>query len=493
MIVSLRGGFNDMKLLNDGLMAFDYRLPIYNWFFPFSYEPISSETREKIGENNFDIFNIAGKDAKFRALYFHIPYCEAICTFCPFSREINTDPTVFEDYVDALIKEIKIKSKYKNVSGYPVHSIFFGGGTPSILKPSQILKIGNAIKECFDLSQLKEFNYECHLTTVTEDRIEALKAIGVTHARMGVQTFNPQYREFFNLVKDTDLIHEKVNLLKANFDYVSVDMLYGMHGQTIEDFVRDLHHVVQLDTPTIDVYPINNVVTQAKLSKELRENNMEATSGFAKILMNVILRNYMRENGYHPHNGHGYVKSSKEVIHNNPVVTDTYRFQYHEAHYGYKGHEIIGFGSGAYSVMDGYIIGNNNNSKKYIKDLNSNESIDMKLFEFDSTICESKGISFHLPYHGEADKSKINFDLVRPEVMSRLNEVIKHGLVIDDGSHYRLTELGWHWYGNLLFYLSPDSEQKAILKYINKGSEQKNRFVEDSNILLEFEKTLTLV
>lgn len=475
-----------MKLTNDRFMPFDFRLPIYNWFFPVSYEKISKETQRTIGDNPFNIFNLAGRDAKFRALYFHIPYCEAICTFCPFSREVNTDEEVFEQYTEALIKEIKIKGAYENVSGYPVDTIFFGGGTPSILKPDQIRRIGQTIRETFDLSHLKEFNYECHLTTVTEDRLEALREIGVTHARMGVQTFHPLYRKLFNLVEDTQIIYDKVALLKKHFPYVSVDMLYGMHGQSLEDFVKDLHHVIQLDTPTIDVYPINNVVTQIKLNKEFKRNNMEATSGFSKALANTILREYMRHHGYHPHNGHGYVKANERIIAENPVVTDIYRFQYHEAHYGYKGHEIIGFGSGAYSIMDGFVIGNNANSKQYVKDLLEKSTLKMDLNEFDETICESKGISFHLPYHGEAEKSKINFDLVRPEVLSRLNEVIEKGLVVDEPEHLRLTHLGWQWYGNLLFYLSPDSEQEVLLKYIDKGSKQKNRFVEDSTISFDF-------
>ncbi|MDG4658574.1 radical SAM protein [Ectobacillus antri] len=482
-----------MKLLKDGFMKFDYRLPIYNWFFPLGYQPLSSEKKHLIEKSNFDIYNVAGENSKFRALYFHIPYCEKICTFCPFSREINTNDKEHEEYVEALIKEIRIKSKYKNIGETPVHSIFFGGGTPSILKPELIRKIGNALKECFDLSELKEFNYECHLTTITEDRLQALKDIGVTHARMGVQTFNPLYRKFFNLIENIDLIFEKVGLLNKYFSTVSVDMLYGMHGQQIDDFIKDLHHIVQLNTSNIDVYPINNVVTQAKLGRELRENNMEATTGFTKAQMNVLLRNYMRHNGYHPHNGHGYVKAPKKVLEDNPVVTDIYRFQYHEAHYGYKNHDIIGFGSGAYSITDGYVIGNNNITKKYVKDLLENNHLDMKIGEFAPVICENKGISFHLPYHGEAEKAKINFDLVRPEVLSRLEEVILEGLVIDDGTHYRLTELGWNWYGNLLFYLSPDSEQQVILKHIDRGSKVKNRFVEDCNINFDFDLTRELV
>ena len=482
-----------MNFLNDGLIAFDFKLPIYNWFFPFAYGPIGSETQAKLGGNNFNIYNLAGGEPRFRALYFHVPFCEAICTFCPFSREVCTDEEVFQRYADALVKEIRLKSRYPNVGAVPVDAIFFGGGTPSILTPAQIRQIGQAIAECFDLSRLKEWSYEFHVTTVTPDRIEAIKAIGVTHARMGLQTFNPRYRQLFNLQAPLEQVVASVQLLKQHFQYVSFDMLYGMHGQTIEEMITDLHLAVQLDTPTIDVYPINNVVTQMKLSREFREQNMAATSAHAKLLMNVLVNEYMRKNGYLPHNGHGYVKADKALIDRRPVVTDSYRFQYHEAHYGYKGHEIIGFGSGAYSVTNGYIVANGQNYRPYIRNLAERDQVEMELFEFDPTVCESKGIAFHLPYHGEAAKAKINFDLVRPEVLARLEQVIKRGLVVDDGTHYRLTELGWQWYGNLLYYLSPDSDQEAIRTFITANAVAKNRFVETCDIALAFEPSYPLV
>lgn len=474
-----------MKLLQDNLMAFDYRLPIYNWFYPLSYEEIGPATKAKLNGNPVDILNFAGANSRFRALYFHIPFCEDICTFCPFYRVVNTDESVFEYYTRALIKEIEIKCKYANIQ-QPVDAIFFGGGTPSILTPAQIRAIGRALRENFNLSRLKEFSFECHLTTVSEDRIQAMKDIGVTHARMGVQTFNPKYRKFFNLVESTDLIYQSVGLLTDNFSYTSVDLLYGMHGQTFTDFVQDLSHVVQLKTSTVDVYPINNVVTQSKLHKELRANNMEATSGFSKALMATLLREYMHKSGYLPHNGHGFVKAEPKELAMRPVVTDKYRFQYHEAHYGYKGHDIIGFGSGAWSVTDGFIIENPKPWKSYTDDLHKNGGMDMKSYEFDPLICESKGIAFHLPYHGEAEKEKINWRLVRPEVLERLQAVVERGLVVETPTQYRLTELGWLWYGNLLYYLSPNSEQKEIDSFIAENSDTKNRFMEDSSIALEF-------
>lgn len=476
-----------MDLINhDGLVLFDFNLPIYNWFFPLNYDELEESIKLEISDNNFKIFEHIGNTPKNRALYFHIPFCQDICSFCPFSRQVCNDEALLNKYTDAIVKEIYIKGKYKNISNFPINSIFFGGGTPSILKPKHIIKIGNAIKNCFDLSELKEFSFEMNAKTVTPERVSALKDIGVSHARMGVQTFNPKYRRLFSLSATLDQIYQGAALLNNNFDNVCIDMLYGMHGQTQEEFLKDLHHATKLNTPNIDVYPINNFVTQPKLNLAYKEENLKPSSGLTKFTMNLLLNEYMRNNGYLPHNGHGYVKANQELINQRPVVTDKYRFQYHEAVYGYQGHEIIGFGTNAFSSFDGFVIGNCNDTPKYINNLLNNDLLDMFIYKYDKNLCESKGIILHLPYHGEVDKRKLNFELIYPEVLARLEVAMKSGLIIEDTNSYKLTQLGWYWYVNLLYYLSPQSDQDKLIEYIGKKGSEESRSTEDWQFSLDF-------
>lgn len=274
---------------NDNCVAFDYNFPIYNWFFPFNFKKLDEHIEAEVSQNKLNIFNFAGKAPKFRALYFHIPFCQDICLFCHFTREICLDEEIYDKYADAVVHEIKLKTSYENLSNHPVTAIFFGGGTPSILMPKQIRKIGNAIRENFNLSGLKEFSYEMNAKTVTPDRIEALKEIGVTHARMGVQTFNPRYRALFGLTATLDQVYKGAQLLNDNFENVCIDMLYGLHGQTPGEFIKDMHHAVGLGTSAIDVYPINNMVTQPLLSKKYEEENLTPTSGLDKFSLNMLL------------------------------------------------------------------------------------------------------------------------------------------------------------------------------------------------------------
>lgn len=115
--------------LDDNFINFSFHLPIYNWFFPFKREKANETQIEKWQDNNMDVFKYYGRWPSNRSLYFHIPFCQDICAFCPFYREVLHDNSLYDNslldkYTEALIKEIELKSRYRNVSEFPITSIF---------------------------------------------------------------------------------------------------------------------------------------------------------------------------------------------------------------------------------------------------------------------------------------------------------------------------------------------------------------------------------
>lgn len=449
---------------NDKFIPFDFNMPIYNWFYPMSFQEITynKKTIQSVFKQDLGrVFN--------RSLYFHIPFCQDICSFCPFTREVLRDANYLDRYVSALINEIRIKSKYSYISDYPITSIFFGGGTPSILEPRHIKMIGQAIKDNFDLSQLKEFSFEMNAKTVNVERVAAMKEIGITHARMGVQTFNPEYRNMFKLSATLENIYDGVKLLNESFDYVCIDMLYGMHGQTLGDIIKDLRRAQQLGTSHMDVYPINNGVIQKRLQDEYEKRHYTAATGLNKYLYNVAIYEYLSRNGFHPHNGHGYYRNSFGS-HCGDFVDEKYTFQYHESVYGHSGHEIIAFGPVGYSVLNEYVISNQANIKKYIDDVEKEELPISGIGIYPRTLIEIKGLVLHLPYHGVVYKNKVDFHYVDELLQNKLLQLIDAGMVIDHEDRYALTKLGWYNYVNLLYFLSPKNEQDALIKYIKSAN-----------------------
>lgn len=464
-----------MRLINNGIIKFDYQFPIYNFFFP-------NQTYNQIDGNEDAYRNIFGKineNIISRALYFHIPFCESICTFCPFTKGLYKDQSVIDSYVEALIKEIRYKSQFISYKDVPIKAIFFGGGTPSLLSPKNIIDIGAVIHEYFNLTQLKEFSFEMNLKSVTAERIDALRKIGVTHPRFGLQTFDPEWRDIFNLTEATGKIEESTALLTASFDHVLCDLMYGMNGQDEDVIISDIDKAIRLGLTNIDIYPINNVVTPPKLHKLIKRRTDDVTSATRKLSMSLLIDSHMRQSGFMPHNGHGYVKASRV---SDAIVTSEYSFGYHEHVYGYADHDFIGFGVNAISSLRGYVITNETGRERYITAMNKGEYL-CKISQHDPLLDEMKPIILRLPYHGEVDKTKVNINSIPTGLRMKLDELIQAGLISEDSDTMKLTKTGWLWYTNIMFYLMPEIEQKILKKIVHEELKVPGRFISEKELL----------
>jgi coproporphyrinogen III oxidase-like Fe-S oxidoreductase len=461
-----------MKLRQDKLFPFDRFLPIYNWYYPLHTNPVPLEL-EKYPQSVFK--QLSTNRVKSRALYFHIPFCDTICSFCPFTRTRFSDRSLVAEYLEALLQEIAIKGAFESVASIPVGAIFVGGGTPSILAPDEILRFGRAIHETFDLTQLQEFSVEIEVKSLTPEKLAAFHSIGVTHCRFGLQTFNPRYRDYFDLTATLDQIYEAIELLPTYFEYNSFDILYGMDGQSVDEFFEDIKAAVATGFKQIDFYPINNLVTQRKLHRKFEAAHLPPTSGEIKFWMNIALRELMQSSGYLPHNGHGYVKVPSGSETSETVVTDTYSFRYHEYVYGYEGYDLLGFGTNAISSLLGVTLRNTSSRSRYIESLTKSSVIPMKIGMHSSSADANRGIILRLPYHGRAAKKLISWTSIADETLRALDQAIQHGLVEDDGEELRLTRSGWNWYVNLMYFLAPTEERHAIDFLIKQNEIDKKR------------------
>lgn len=437
----------------NSFLKFNEAYPLHTWYPLFAQE-------EKENINNA-ISNVNIQGIKTRALYFHIPFCEErFCAFCTFNRKIKENDAEIQNYVDALIKEIEIKSQYDSMTKVPIHAIFFGGGTPSILSVNQILEIGQAIHEHFNLSKLREFSFENNICSITEDKLLALKEIGVTHVRAGIQTLNPKYREYFNLRPTIVEIKEKVTLLKKHFENVCIDMIYGINGQTVDELIKDIHNACKLDTKLIDFYPLTQPKGNMQLHKLFSEKGLNPHTELTLKGYKSLLREVTRAYGYIPHNGHGFV-NTKYVSDKNDRITSDYVFEYHKCVMGYESGDVIGFGAGAESGLSNYVMLNEKNIMKYSRIINEG-NIPARIFNANLAANYARGIIAHLPYFGYVEKKYINFEKVPAETKGALQKLIDAGLIIDKEHEYCMTSDAWLWDNEIMYYLSPSSAKEEL-------------------------------
>ena len=156
-------------------------------------------------------------------------------------------------YVSAVCRELELRKDY--LEGAPVNTLYFGGGTPSRLSPEQIGQITDCIRNTFGLSGLTEFTVECNPDDVTPAYISALQSIGVNRISMGVQTFNDDLLSFLRRRHTAAQALDAVRICRdSGIGNISIDLMYGLPGQTLEMFRSDLETAISASVQHISSY-----------------------------------------------------------------------------------------------------------------------------------------------------------------------------------------------------------------------------------------------
>lgn len=192
----------------------------------------------------FSSMNTAG-------LYIHIPFCRSRCSYCDFATGIYESPLA-ERYVNALVKEIEA---WAEVCPGPVDTIYFGGGTPSLLSPAQLAAIFETVHSRFDVESGAEVTMEMNPGTVTPESVAEFRRLGINRASFGAQTFDD--RELARLgrshtTEDTTTTFQV--LRNAGFDDVSFDLIAGLPGQTVSGWRYNLDRALALRPEHLSFY-----------------------------------------------------------------------------------------------------------------------------------------------------------------------------------------------------------------------------------------------
>lgn len=168
------------------------------------------------------------------SLYIHVPYCTEICRYCGCHTKATLRPEPLDAYVEALIGEIGLVAAATAARGV-VH-LHWGGGTPSILGPERLARIVQRIAQHFDLSRIAEHAIELDPRQVTRPLADALAALGVTRASLGVQEFSPHVQEAIGRIQPFETVRAAADALRgAGIARINVDLMYGLPGQGIAD------------------------------------------------------------------------------------------------------------------------------------------------------------------------------------------------------------------------------------------------------------------
>jgi oxygen-independent coproporphyrinogen-3 oxidase len=439
------------------LLKFDRQLPIHNWLYPF-------ESAECELPDPFAVFTRIEPRPRRRALYVHIPFCDTICSFCPFVRATFDGEDDLDRYVKALLREMALKHEYPAFHSAPVEAIYFGGGTPSVLRVEHFYQLGDALHRFFDLSRLKEFTMECEVKSVTPEKLKAFQEIGVNRISFGVQTFNPVYRGLFNLTATVDQIRRVAAWSNERFGHTDVDMIYGMAGQSLDDVLADVDSVNQLEVATVDYYPLSNVAAQVRLHRAFASQGLRALSATTRLSYRMFLNEYLRAQGYVPNSSYSFTRSTAATGMPRVVIQREPIFRYMDVAYGYADEHVDAYGAGALGMYGPDCVYNIANREQYARRLLSDRR--QPWFKaYGGLQAAEKGIVY-FPYRGVLEKSRIAWEQVHGETRAALDLSVASGLAIDRGDRYELTEAGWLSAVNYMYALMPSVAQDQLSSVI---------------------------
>ena len=184
-------------------------------------------------------------------LYVHIPFCHRICPYCSFHKHTPANTNI-RKFVDALLTEAAIKQK-ENPS--KLETVYFGGGTPSMLSDTHLRRLFNGLKETFDWNEVKEVTFETNPATFTEKRAAFFKELGITRISLGVQSWDPDILGILGREHTPEQAADSIRLLRdAGIPEINVDLMFSIPGQSLEVWERTLITTLEQNPEHISAY-----------------------------------------------------------------------------------------------------------------------------------------------------------------------------------------------------------------------------------------------
>lgn len=188
------------------------------------------------------------------SLYLHVPFCRIKCTYCAFNTYVNLDHLI-EPFVQAVIKEIEILANSK--PGQVLHTVYIGGGTPSLLTPAQIQRILESIHSSFTVLPDAEISMESNPSDLTADYVTAFRSLGINRLSIGMQSAIPRDLELFARRHDSERIVEAVAAARAGgIENLNLDLIYGAPNQTLAEWEISLQKMIVLNPEHVSLYAL---------------------------------------------------------------------------------------------------------------------------------------------------------------------------------------------------------------------------------------------
>ncbi|OYW75360.1 MAG: hypothetical protein B7Z37_13710 [Verrucomicrobia bacterium 12-59-8] len=358
-------------------------------------------------------FSAASSIQPVKHLYVHIPFCHRICPYCSFHKHTpgGTDMTAF---VDALLKEVE-KQPLKP------QTIFFGGGTPTMLSDVHLERLLRGLKERVDMSEVVEFTMEANPRTVTASKAAIMREMDVTRVSLGIQAWDDE------TLKTLGRDHARADaeetwqvLRKAGFPSLNLDLMFSIPGQSVETWRKTLEHSISLQPDHISAYNLN-YEEDTDFFRRLKAGEYREDEGRDAEFFNLAI-DTLEAGGFEHYEISNYAKPGHRSIHN-------------EAYW--LGEDYLGIGPGAFSTVGGKRWNNVKDTPRYMAMTLDGEAtaVDVEELTAEQRRTERFGLELRTA-------RGLPLALIHPESSKMLETLREQGLLSYDEEHVRLTRVG---------------------------------------------------
>ena len=354
--------------------------------------------------------------------YVHIPFCTQICYYCDFSKVFIKNQPV-DSYLEHLIEE------YDSYDIKKLRTLYIGGGTPTALSAPQLAFLLEKLTDKLDLSYLEELTIEANPGDLDQEKIAVLKASPVNRVSLGVQTFNDRMlKQIGRSHLEKDIYENIANLKKAGFDNISIDLIYALPKQTMEDVKTNVAKAIALDIPHMSLYSLileNHTVFMNRMRRgklPLPKEDLEAE------MFDYIIAE-LEKAGFEHYEISNFSKPSFESRHNLMYWDNA---------------EYYGIGAGASGYVDGVRYKNHGPIRHYLQAV---EAGNARVQEEMLTLKEKMEEEMFLGLRKKSGVSKKRFEekfglSFEDQYGAVVSELTEQGLLVPDRDIVRMTKQG---------------------------------------------------
>lgn len=396
---------------------------------PMTYKDRSPSTPEKL-TSFFELLKTENEDNQTKELQPWLPFCEGKCSFCYFT--INCEKNNVPPYISALKKALTSYANTKYVKSSVFDELYIGGGSPSVISNKHIADLLDFCRVTFNLSSEHVTKFTACTTNLSLEKINLLSSNDVSQLDIGIQTFNDSLRKNLMIRDSSKDAIEKLRLTKKNDLQISIDLLYNLPGQTLEQWKDDIKQAIELEVESVDCYPLD-LYPDTLLAKKISAGEISPISN-EDMEMKMYLEAYriFKKNGYRP------------ACHN--------RFSRIEEDFKKPSSEVIGTGAGFFmGHLDRFLYSDVEDLQKYIFVANNDVFPIARLTNLSKEEEMRKAmmlIYIRVPVNREQfkkDHGKFPEEIF-PEALKRLSNM---GLIETQNGNIQLTEKGDPWRFNV--------------------------------------------